>query len=276
MRPGSSRLTVLVTGAYGLIGNLVYARLAAQPESYTVVGLAREAQPSTRAESIDLCEIPAKQLRLADVSDFGAVQRAVEGMEVVVHLVADPDGQSGWESVLTNNIVGAHNIFEAGRLAGVKRVVYASTNQVVFGYRADERYQPLFAQPFDPAGVETLRPIDHTLPTRPLNDYACSKVFGGALAHMYAYRHGLSCICLRIGWVVPDDRVPQPRARSLWCSQRDIVQLVERCINAPESLRFDIFFGQSNNRYNLVDIQHAREVLGYAPQDQAEEHLRGE
>ena len=48
--------------------------------------------------------------------------------------------------------------------------------------------------------------------------------------------------------------------------------MVERCINAPPSLRFDVFFGQSDNRYNLVDIQHAREVLGYAPQDRAEDH----
>ena len=58
-------------------------------------------------------------------------------------------------------------------------------------------------------------------------------------------------------------------------SQRDIVQLVERCLNAPDSLRFDVYFGQSNNRYNLVDIEHAREVVGYAPQDRAEDRLAG-
>jgi uronate dehydrogenase len=90
---------------------------------------------------------------------------------------------------------------------------------------------------------------------------------------MYAYKHGLSCLCLRIGWVVPNDRVPYPQAQRLWCSQRDIVQLIERCINAPEELRFDIFFGQSDNRYNLVDIQHAWDKLGYRPQDRAEDRL---
>lgn len=116
-------------------------------------------------------------------------------------------------------------------------------------------------------------PITHTQPTRPLNFYACSKVFGEALAHMYAQAHGMSCICLRIGWVTSDDQLAHPGARMLWCSQRDIVQLVERCINAPQSLRFDVFFGQSDNLYNLVDIQHARDVLGYTPQDRAEEHM---
>jgi nucleoside-diphosphate-sugar epimerase len=273
MKPEASRLNILVTGAYGLIGNLVYAWLAAQPAAYAVYGLTRDTEPSVRARSINFYAIPDDHVRLANISDFDAVQRAVQGMEVVVHLAADPDGQTGWESVLANNIIGAHNLFEACRLAGVKRVIYASTNQVVFGYHADERYQPLFAPQFDVEVAEAPRPIDHTLPTRPLNDYACSKVYGEALAHMYAYKHGLSCLCLRIGWVVPDDRVPYPQAQRLWCSQRDIVQLIERCINAPEALRFDIFFGQSDNRYNLVDIQHAWDKLGYRPQDRAEDRL---
>jgi NAD+ dependent glucose-6-phosphate dehydrogenase len=72
---------------------------------------------------------------------------------------------------------------------------------------------------------------------------------------------------------VADDRAPSGRGQTLWCSQRDIVQLVERCVTAPDSLRFDVFFGQSDNRYNFVDIEHARQVLGYAPQDRAEDRL---
>jgi len=269
----SSPLKVLITGAYGLIGNLVYAHLAAQPATYDAYGMVRRAQPSARTTAAHSYQIPAEKLRLADLTNFSAVRRAVEGMDVVVHMAADPDGRAGWESVLNNNIVGSYHLFEASRLAGVKRVIYASTNQVVFGYRADEPYGSLFAGRYDYAALDLYRPIDHTQPTRPLNHYACSKVFGEALAHTYAYTHGLSCICLRIGWVTDDDRLPRPNARILWCSQRDIVQLVERCIGAPSSLRFDVFFGQSDNRYNLVDIEHAKNVLGYAPQDRAEERL---
>jgi NAD+ dependent glucose-6-phosphate dehydrogenase len=273
MKAASDRRKVLITGAYGLIGNLVYARLAGQPNDYDVYGLAKNVEPSARAAAIDVYDIPAGRLRLADVGDYAAVRQAVDEIEVVVHLAGDPDGRANWESVLPNNIMGTHNIFEACRLAGVKRVIYASTNQVVFGYGADERYKPLLAGRLAEIVPSTLERIDHTQPARPLSDYACSKVFGEALAHMYAYTHGLSCLCLRIGWVVANDRVPSARAQSLWCSQRDIVQLVERCINAPDSLRFDIFFGQSDNRYNLVDIEHAREIVGYVPQDRAEDHL---
>ena len=263
-------IRVLVTGATGLIGNLVYARLASQPGAYDAHGMVRRAQPSARATAMNFCDIPAGKLRLADLSDFSAVQRAVEGMDVVVHMAADPNGNAPWDRVLDSNIVGGYHLFEASRLAGVKRVVYASTNMVVFGYLAGEPHRTSLARGLDHVTPEDFPPIHHTQPTRPTTLYACSKVFGEALAHLYAQVHGLSCICLRIGWVTADDRLPQPRARMLWCSQRDIVQLVERCIRAPDSLRFDVFFGQSDNRYNLVDIQHARDVLGYDPQDSAE------
>jgi nucleoside-diphosphate-sugar epimerase len=264
---------VLITGANGLIGNLVYARLAEQPQQYDVYGMVRRLHPSTRAEAMDFREIPGEKLRHADLTDFTTVSHAVEGMDVVVHMAADPSGDQGWESVLNNNIVGTHHVFEASRAAGVKRIIYASTNQVVFGYMRDETYQSLFAKGLEHIAPDEFPHIDHTQPTRPLNFYACSKVFGEALAHMYARTHGISCICLRIGWVTANDRVPHPRGRTIWCSQRDIVQLVERCINAPDSLRFDVFFGQSANTYNLVDIQHARDVLGYAPQDNSEDRL---
>jgi nucleoside-diphosphate-sugar epimerase len=264
---------VLITGAYGLIGSLVCARLAAQPDRYDVYGLDRVSQRSARSQHIPPCELPAGHLSLADLSDLAAVRAAAEGMEVVVHLAADASGGDGWESVLANNIIGTHNVFEACRLARVRRVIFASSNQVVFGYRPGGQDLKQTAIQREAGEPQAFRPIDHTWPARPLNDYACSKVYGEALAHMYAHTHGLSCLCLRIGWVTPDGRVPKPAGRELWCSQRDIVQIIERCVNAPASLRFDVFFGQSDNRDNLVDIQHARDVLGYAPQDRAEDHL---
>ena len=263
------QIKLLITGAHGLIGNLVYTQLVTKPQQYDVYGMARDQQPSHNVAG-NFASVPSEKLRIADLTDFAAVQRAVEGIDVVVHLAADPSGEGGWQSVLANNIIGTQHLFEASHQADVQRVIFASTNQVVFGYHDEEPYSRLFAGRYDDVDVDTLQPIDETQPTRPLNYYACSKVFGEALAHMYAFTHGLSCICLRIGWVTPDDQLPDANARMLWCSQRDIVQMVERCINAPASLRFDVFFAQSANRYNLVDIQHARELLGYDPQDNAE------
>jgi nucleoside-diphosphate-sugar epimerase len=263
---------VLVTGAYGLIGNLLYAHLAAQPERYDVFALDRSPTASIRTQPIRVTEIPAARLRLADLADYDALARAVSGIDTIIHLAADPAGDS-WESVLANNLIGARNLFEAARQAGVKRVVFASTIQVVFGYGAEPPYQSLLAGRLDEVDPDRLRRIDHTQPTRPLNDYSCSKIFGEALAHVYAYSHGLSCLCVRVGWVVGENRPPNARGQAIWCSHRDIVQLLERCLNAPADLRFDVFFGVSDNRYNLVDLEHARQVLGYAPQDHAQDQL---
>lgn len=267
----SRRVNVLITGAHGLIGNLVYQQLATQPQ-YNVYGMARDEQPSPNVAG-SFSTVPSEKLRIADLTDRTAVRRAVEGIDIVVHLAADPSGEGGWQSVLDNNIVGTQHLFEASRLAHVKRVLFASTNQVVFGYGEEKPYNALFAGRYDDVDADVLQPINETQPTRPLNYYACSKVFGEALAHMYAFTHGLSCICLRIGWVTPDDQLPNASARMLWCSQRDIVQIIERCVSAPPSLRFGVFFAQSNNRYNLIDIQYAREMLGYEPEDSAEQRL---
>ena len=83
----------------------------------------------------------------------------------------------------------------------------------------------------------------------------------------------MSVICLRIGWVNPEDHPMKPESSAIWCSQRDVVQLVEKSMQAPEDLRFDMFYGVSNNRWRWVDIDHPREVLGYIPQDSSEERL---
>lgn len=262
-------MKVLVTGAYGLIGNLVYAHCDRQPERYETYASARSFRPSSRTEGMDFYPIPEERLRLADLADFEAVRRAMEGMDVVVHMAADPSGAQGFESVLNSNVIGSYHVFEACRLAGVRRVIYASTNQVVFGYGVEEPYRRLLKGQIEDLAPGEPAPILHTQPPRPMNLYACSKVWGEGLAHMYAYQHGMSCIVLRIGWVVAEDSPRGKWGHTVWCSQRDIVQLVERCILAPESLRYDVFFGHSNNRHNFVDIQHAREVLGYEPQDGA-------
>ncbi len=266
---------VLITGANGLIGSLLYTRLASQLGVYDPYGMDFHARPLPRVAALNLPAIPAEKLHVADLADFVAVQHAVEGMDVVIHLGADTNSSGAWESILSNNITGSYHVFEACRQAGVKRVVFASSNQVVFGYRTEEPYKSLFEGRFDDVSPQDIRPIQVTQATRTLNYYSASKAYGESLAQIYAYVHGLSCICLRFGWVTADDRLATPTARILFCSQRDVVQVIERSINAPDSLRFDVFFAHSDNLYNLVDIQHTKDVLGYVPQDHAEDRIGG-
>ncbi|MEK7399281.1 MAG: NAD(P)-dependent oxidoreductase [Candidatus Poribacteria bacterium] len=262
---------VLITGVYGLIGNIVYARLAENPDKYDVYGLTRRNLPSERISLDKTCMVPENKFHLADLGDFSAIQQAVSGIDVVVHMAADASGAKGWQSILPNNVIGTYNVFEACRIAKVKRIIYASSIQVNNGYRTEEPYSVILDG--------RIKDIPEKIPlmtsdrvTRPLNLYACSKAWGEALAHTYSASYGMSCICLRIGWVVDDDRPPKPMSRSVWCSKRDMVQLVECCINANENIRFDVFFGVSDNRYRWVDIEHAKEAIGYIPQDKEQDY----
>ena len=87
------------------------------------------------------------------------------------------------------------------------------------------------------------------------------------MGRMYASEFDMSVICLRLGALLKDDRPEIVRHVPGWLSHRDCVQMIDRCIGAPDSLRYDIFDIVTDNRWAVRDISHAREVLGYEPQD---------
>jgi nucleoside-diphosphate-sugar epimerase len=250
-----ARKRVLVTGMSGLIGGAVRSRLG---EKYALSALNRR-------------EIPGVPCHRADIADLEAILPAFEGIDTVVHLAAIARFDARWEDLLQANVVGTYNVFEAARRAGVKRVVYASSGATVSNWEREMPYRAL-AEGRDEALPERWPKLTHESPVRPGGIYGCTKVWGEALARHFTDSSDLSILCLRIGSVSAEDHPRSARERSVWCSQRDIVQMIERCIDAPESLRFDIFFVTSNNRRGYRDLEHPRQVLGFVPQDAAEEH----
>jgi len=112
--------------------------------------------------------------------------------------------------------------------------------------------------------------ITHESPLRPHGVYGCSKAWGEAVGRYYADSFGISVICVRFGWIPASNRPGPKRSYAVWCSHRDATQMVDKCISAPDRLRFDIFFAVSNNKYNYRDLTHARDVVGFVPQDSAE------
>src|ERR671924_674469 len=115
----------------------------------------------------------------ADLTDREAVLRAVDGVEAVVHLGAIRT-ETSFDQLVGPNVLGTFNVFDAARRAGVRRVVYASSNHATGFYPVDQRL----------SGVE---------PPRPDGLYGTTKAFGEALGRMYSDRFGLEVICLRIG-----------------------------------------------------------------------------
>jgi NAD+ dependent glucose-6-phosphate dehydrogenase len=264
-----SPIKVLVTGATGQIGYMTFKRLEEQPERYDAFAQDRKSAPSDRVPKSWSIDIRDSRFRLCDLTNFQDVRRAVQGMDVVVHLAADPEGRV-WESLLNNNIIGTYHVFEACKQEGVRRIVAGSSIMVSQGHREQEPYRAMMERRHTdiPEDVPLVAP---DVPAEPRSLYAASKVWTESLARTYAHRHDISCICIRIGQV-ERDRPRPPQGADIYVSQRDIVQIIERCINAAPEVAFDIFYGMSDNDLRWVDIEHAREKVGYVPQDRAEDN----
>ena len=190
-------------------------------------------------------------------------------LDVVVHLAAMAKGDATWEEVLSHNIVGTYNVFEAARIAGVKRIISASSGATVSGSEREMPYRALVEGRYDE--ITGWEKLDASV-VRPSGLYGCSKLWGEALARHFSDAWGLSMICLRIGMVNQDDRPTSTREFSVWCSQRDITQMVQRCIDAPHCLTFATFYAVSDNKWSYRSLDNARRELGFEPRDQAEQH----
>lgn len=259
---------VLITGISGLVGSAVYQHLSKRPERYELYGLDRCRDLSERVFDDRSIDLPNHRYHVCDIADLDSVRRVVEGMDVVVHMAADPSGRS-WESLRDNNLIGAYHIFEASREAGVGRVVAASTIQVSTGDCEHEPYKSIVEGRSEDVPGQ-MSPVSVETPGQPRNLYAASKVWAESLARVYGHSHGLSSLCIRIGWVTGEDHPRNGRA-DLWCSQRDIAELIRCCIDADPTLRFGIYYGMSDNALRWVDIESAQREVGYRPLDSAED-----
>lgn len=247
------RRKILITGMSGLIGGVVRQKLEGQ---YELSALNRSA-----VEGVTTFQ--------ADLSDFEAIRPAFEGQDIVIHLAAKASNDYSWEELHAINNVGTYNVFEAARQAGVQRVIFASSGATTSGWEREEPYRALVEGRYDDAPA-TWPMITHQTPTRPGGIYGATKIWGEALGRHFADVHQLSVICLRIGFVNAEDRPLNPRQYSVWCSQRDVATMIALCVEASDTLRFDTFYVVSNNRWNYRDLAHARDVLGFEPQDNAE------
>ena len=184
-----ARKKVLVTGASGLVGQVF---LEHAQEKYELSALNRRAVDGIACHQ-------------ADITDLAAIQPAFARKDVVVHLAALAKSDAGFEEVLSHNVIGAYNVFEAARRADIRRVVFASSGAAVMGWESEFPYNTLIEGRYDEA-PETWRKVAHETPTRPGGFYGWSKIAGEALARHYSDAYGMSMICLRLGRVNPENR----------------------------------------------------------------------
>lgn len=253
------KLKLLVTGLNGVVGRALRPALE---ERYEISALSRSGVDG----------LPPERVFRADIADGDSLYPAFEGIDVVLNLAADggvssPHGMnSGWDSMLRNNIIGVYNVLEAARQSGVSRVVLASSGATVNGYELEEPYRSLVSTEDVPL-PDSWQMIDEFDEPKPISLYGVTKLFGEDLGRYYALTTAMSVINLRISSCGREDKAGPGRAQSIWVSYRDLQQLTIKCIEAPPEIKFDIFWAISDNRKRYRGTRHAREVLGHAPQD---------
>ena len=244
---------VLITGMSGLIGGLLRDHL--------------EHVGGYRLRALNRRPVEGMECVQADIADLDAIRPAFEGIDTVVHLAAYLGGEN-WDGQLQGNLIGAYNVYEAARQAGVKRVVFASSGAAANGVELEPPYEAIVAGRYDDAPDDFPKITHETV--RPVGIYGAAKVWGEALGRHYSDAYGLSVLCVRIGRVNEENRPTNSAEFARYLSHRDIAQILQRCIEAPNELRYDVFFATSNNRWGYRDLEHPRAVLGYEPQDSAE------
>ncbi len=216
---------ILVTGGSGKLGRAVLRDLVAH--GYDVLNLDQHALPEPICPSVRI-----------DLTNFGEVASAILGgvderggpFDAVVHLAAIPaPGLAANARTFANNVPTTYNVFEACRLAGIKNVVFASSETVL-------------GLPFD--NPPPYAPVDEEYFPRPESAYSLGKLLDETMAAQFCrWDPSLRMVGLRFSNVMyPEDykAFPRfdadPRARkwNLWgyIDARDGAQAVRRAIQA--------------------------------------------
>ncbi len=146
-------MKIAITGSAGRIGAFVYDHIALSEHVPFGIDIAQPQKPQNFIR--------------ADISDFGAAVDALSGADAVIHLGAIPDSRIvARAKTFATNMAGTYNVYEASRLLGIKRVVFASSIQTVTTLPAAHPTQYRYF------------PLDEQHERDPQSDYALSKALG--------------------------------------------------------------------------------------------------
>lgn len=231
--------TVLITGASGAIGTALRDGLRAEWKHLRLTDI-RPIKDQTANE----------EFVLADISDRAAIDGMMQGVKAVVYMTGAPPGSS-LEELFRINCRGVWDVFEAARLAGVERILYASSNHAFGCYPIDV-------------------PVSPEMPTRPDSMYGAFKAAFEDVLRMYYDRWGIRSVSMRIGTyrTLPIDQ----RSLASWLSPGDVARLVDASLRHPDPGCLVVNGYSANTRLKVAKTHW--DFLGYQPRDNAEDHIQ--
>lgn len=278
---------VAVTGSSGKLGRAVVRHLS--ETGWDVLALDRQMPAGDASAPAELVSV--------DLTDYGQVVSALTGsidehpgaVDAVVHLAAIPaPGLVPNATTFANNATATYNVFAAARAAGIRRVVWASSETVL-------------GLPFD--NPPPYVPVDEDYAPRPESTYSLVKTLEEEMArHFCRWDPELTMVGLRFSNVMEPhdyaafpsfDADPVARKWNLWgyIDARDGAQAVRRALDYDRpgtevfvianadtvmsrrsvDLVAEVFPGvevrrELGDHETLLSIEKARRLLGYEPQ----------
>lgn len=205
---------------------------------------------------------------VCDIRNREAVMETLDGLDVVVHLAANPSPSASWSDCRDTNIEGTKHVYDAAVATDVERVIFATTNHVTEMYNRPTAERP---EPRDPP-----RPIAPDDPPRPDSYYAISKVTGEMLGAYHADVDGIEVVNLRIGWLLTEDELREKAARSgrdgyyaraMWLSPRDCQQAIRQAVEVTLPHNPITVNLTSHNSDRYLSLTQAMRWLDYRPED---------
>lgn len=232
---------VLVTGSAGRLGRAAVRELKAR--GHFVRGF-------------DLVPSPAADESIVGtLTDFDGVRAAMRTIDVLVHLAATPDDDDFLKHIVPNNIIGVHNVLEAARLENVRRVILASSGQVVWWQR--------FTGPL-PIGVDAQ--------PSPRGWYASAKLFAEGAGRACVEAYGMCVLAVRLGWCPRDRAHVAELGATTWgpdvyLSPGDAGRFFATAVETTQPIRFEIVYACSKPLNTIVYDPEPARRLGYDAQD---------
>jgi len=237
-----------ITGALGNIGTTLSKGLG---EKYGLILYdLRDTKPLGGARFVQI-----------DFAEKEKLSGAFDGLDALIHLAGNPHPDAPRSLTMRNNFLATSLVFEEARAAGVKKIVFASSNF----YHEGSVAQALQGE------LGHLITLD--MPPTPISLYGESKVYAESLGRHLAYL-GMQFVALRIGWTVPQDNPALyggDYMRAVFCSKRDLVQAFDKALEVNTD--FLAAFAISNNSRPVFDLSETKKRLGFSPQDDAEKYF---
>ena len=164
----------LVTGGAGFIGSHLAEELSARGHRVRIV------DNLSTGKRANLAAVPSAEFIEGDLADPQVAERAVAGMDYVLHQAAIPSVPRSVKDPATSNrsnITATLNVLVAARDGGVKRLVYAASSSAY--------------------GNTATLPKREDMPANPLSPYALQKFVGEQYCQMFTRLYGFSTVSIR-------------------------------------------------------------------------------